>query len=182
MIVGTRAGREQEVSAVTATRVAGVGILVGLLIVLVGVLVRLKPVDPSRPDDAGRVELRMTGYRYEPGVIYLPAETEVTLVLVNEDDIAHDFWMGQGVIELAEGGLAHEVGFFADVDVEITPFHARYERGGDVGARVRPDERVEMRFNVPAEKVGEWSMDCFTGAGCHRRAGLAGTIIVEPVS
>lgn len=121
----------------------------------------------------------MVGFQYQPDVLYLRAGTDVTLVLINEDEVVHDLWIGRAAFE-ESGVLRHREPFFADGDVRVVPASARYERDGTVGARIAPGRTVEMRFRVGPEHVGEWSVDCFTGAGCHGRAGLAATLIVEP--
>jgi uncharacterized cupredoxin-like copper-binding protein len=159
--------------------------IVVAVLTLAALVFALQTDDPGRPGADGELEVVMEGYRFEPDVLTVPAETPLTFVFVNRDDTLHGVQFGRAVA----GERAREVGFETDlfdgVPTEVSPSRARVDHRNPqahLEVAVEPGETVRLRIQLPADRVGEWEMGCFDACGAHYRVGLVGRLIVEPPS
>jgi uncharacterized cupredoxin-like copper-binding protein len=147
------------------------------------VVVATQVDDPGRPDADGLVEVTMDHYRFVPDELFLPAQTPVTLSFTNVGNNVHTVAMGRQVIE--EDG--QQFGFHEDLIGDLSPtLVPQRARVGPLGPdqpfrfNVEPGETVQLSVTIPQDRVGDWTMGCFNACGAHYRAGLAGTVHVEP--
>jgi hypothetical protein len=130
--------------------------------------------------DAGQIEITMGEYRFEPEEVVLPTEQPLELVFVNNDDNAHHVSFGRAPV--TEGSEAcFDEDLFEGLSPVVVP--ARAHVSGQDGTEpfeilVEPQESVEVRVELPADRSGDWEMGCFTARGAHFRAGLVGTVHV----
>lgn len=158
-------------------------LVLAVVVGLVALLIADRGVQPGRPDAEGVVELAMRDYQFAPDELFLPAETPLTIRIVNEDGNVHRVTFGRSVI--VEDGLqfGFEEDLLADLDPVVLPRRAvvggmDYE--GPLEISIDPGEAAEIAVTIPEERVGEWEMGCFNACGAHYRAGLAGRVHVEP--
>ena len=152
---------------------------------LVALLVDAGEAEPGRPDAEGVVDVTMRDYRFEPDELFLPAETPLTIRIVNEDSNVHRVTFGRSVI--VEDGLqfGFEEDLLADLDPVVLPRRAvvgGMDHEGPLEVSIDPGEVAEIAVTIPGERVGEWEMGCFNACGAHYRAGLAGWVHVEPAT
>lgn len=161
-------------------------VLLGLTVLLAAVavilLVQDAPPDEVRPDQDGVLVLTMQDYRFETSEFVLPAGEPVTLRFVNRDDVSHHISFGRGIVEENQRAVGFEEDLLAGLDMRVDPPGAHVEpsppyRGTTVLAR--GGETVSVEVIVPEERRGTWELGCFTGRGCHYRAGLAVEVTVE---
>jgi plastocyanin len=155
--------------------------LAGTVLLLVAVLV-LADLPGGGTPDRSAWEVVLQEYRFEPGELTIPAGQPVTLTFDNRDAVTHDVSMGR----LVEEQHGRAIGFGEDllegIPLEVTPRSAlRSPRPPYQGTTITVPggQRVEVELTVPAQRVGEWQLGCFTGRGCHYRAGLAATLHVR---
>ena len=161
-------------------------VVLGLTVLLAAVAVLLltqdTPPDEVRPDQDGVLVLTMQDYRFETSEFVLPAGEPVTLRFVNRDDVSHHISFGRGIVEENRRAVGFEEDLLAGLDLRVTPPGAQVEvsppyRGTTVLAR--GGETVTIEVVVPEDRRGTWELGCFTGRGCHYRAGLAAEVTVE---
>lgn len=164
----------------TSTRTGAIVALVALAaitLVLVG-----GADDAARPDGDGVLEIELHDYGFEPDTLRLPTGERLTLRFVNQDDPSHHVSLGREVRERDGRAVGFDDDLFAGLDARVTPPAAQTgptaeQPGFEV--LVRGNETVTVEVTLPPERAGTWEIGCFTGRGCHYRAGLAGTVIVE---
>ena len=155
---------------------AGLAIVaaVAVLLVLLG-----GPDTTGRPDADGVLEVTLRDYRFHPAELVLPVEQPVTVQLHNADDASHHVSFGRDV-EVVDGrAVSFGEDLLAGVDVRVEPVGARVDDPTQVEVLVRGNQTVTVSFELPADRAGSWELGCFTGRGCHYRAGLAARLIVE---
>ncbi|MGH2786917.1 MAG: cupredoxin domain-containing protein [Actinomycetota bacterium] len=82
--------------------------------------------DDGGGDSGDAVELVAQDFSFDPTTLDLPAGEEVTVSLVNEDDVEHSFTVDDLDVEAeAEGGESSEVTFTAP-DEGAVEFHCKY--------------------------------------------------------
>jgi hypothetical protein len=159
------------------------GLLALLLLIAIVATVRDAGDTTGRPDEDGVLTVVIEDYRLQPDDLVVTAGEPFTLTIVNRDDASHHLSFGRVIVE-DEGG--REAGFaedlFAGLDPVITPEITRTEpevAGGGTTVLVAGGRTVSIRTTLPADRIGTWEAACFTGGGCHYRAGLAATLTVE---
>jgi plastocyanin len=163
------------------TRIAMTVVLVAL-VAIAAVLITARQADPGRPDADGVLKVVMEDYAFSPSALTVIATEPVTFRFVNRDEVSHHVSFGRGVVEEA----GRDVGFAEDLldglAPQVSPATARVELDPPyVGTvvQVQGGQTVDVTVTIPADRVGEWQAGCFTGLGCHFRAGLAATLVVE---
>jgi plastocyanin len=163
------------------TRIIAAVVLIGL-VVAAAVLLTARRDAPGRPGADGILEVVMEDYAFSPAELTVTAGEPVTFRFVNRDEVSHHVSFGRDVVE--EGG--RDVGFAEDLlaglSPRVSPATAWVELDppyvGDA-ILVQGGQTVDVSVTVPVDRVGEWQAGCFTGRGCHFRAGLAATLVVE---
>lgn len=162
------------------------GLVVVVLIVgLAALLWQDDGLGAGRPDADGVVELVMEDYQFVPDQLHLPAETPLTITVVNRDENVHRVTFGRSVIIEDGEQFGFEQDLFAGLDPVVVPRRAvvgGVDHDGPLEVSVDPGERADISVTIPEEHVGEWEMGCFNACGAHYRAGLAGRVEVEPPS
>lgn len=161
-----------------------VGVLALLVVGAVAAIVLLPGLadDVARPDRDGVVEVVMDEYRFEPATVAVPAGEPVTLRFVNDHEFANHISFGHRVVEENRRAVAFAEDLFEGLAPRVVP----------VGAVVTPEppyqgftvlvqggQTVTIEVVLPEDRVGTWQIGCFTGRGCHYRAGMAAELIVE---
>jgi hypothetical protein len=167
------------------SRLLGLG---GIVLVAVAALIALDAFGSSgtsgaaRPDRDGVLEVVMEDYRFAPTAFAIGSEQPVTFVFDNRDEVSHDVSIGRTVAEHDGRAIGFAEDLLAGIPVQVTPRSASITpeppyQGTTVV--VPGGQRVELELIVPASRAGEWQIGCFTGRGCHYRAGLAAELLVE---
>jgi uncharacterized cupredoxin-like copper-binding protein len=117
-------------------------------------------------DGAGPVEISaVEGFRFNPDAVTVRAGEEVTFVVTNDDEIAHEFVLGPEHVQ-----MAHEEA--AAMDME----HAEMEVEGQLAAfNLDPGESREV--TVTFDEPGEMLFGCHVPG--HYPAGMVGTVTIE---
>ncbi|MFQ5879701.1 MAG: plastocyanin/azurin family copper-binding protein [Dehalococcoidia bacterium] len=131
------------------------------------------------PAAQGPIQIRLGEMYFEPDEIRLQEGQQVTIELINEGAVLHEFMVGREV-EMHNGtadGYEHD--FFEGVDVEYTGEKAELEREEEHGTEVELEAggKGVLTFTVPTGKTGEWEIGCFIPG--HYEAGMKGKLIVE---
>lgn len=137
----------------------------------------------GRVDDEGAVEVSMRDYRFQPDELHVPAEMPVTISVVNRDENVHRVTFGRTIVEEDGEQLGFEEDLMAGLDPVVIPRRSivgGVDHEGPLEVSVDPGETATISVTFPEERVGEWEMGCFNACGAHYRAGLAGTLQVEP--
>ncbi len=138
--------------------------------------------DAARPDGEGVLEIALHDYGFEPDPLRLPTGEPLTLRFVNQDDPSHHVSFGREVREHDGRAVGFDEDLFAGLEPRVTPPAAQTGPSADdpgFEVLVRGHETVTLEVTLPPDRTGSWEIGCFTGRGCHYRAGLAGTVIVE---
>lgn len=103
--------------------------------------------------------ISMTEYAFAPDDITIAAGEEVTLELVNDGTLPHEFMVGQQVA--ADDGAAHgfEDDLFAGIDVTVEPASARVMEDMDDMDDVSPSEHDDMGTEGDMDMGSESEMD-----------------------
>ena len=136
----------------------------------------------AQPDDDGVLEVALHDYGFEPDTLQLPTGEPLTLRFVNQDDPSHHVSFGREVRERDGRAVGFDQDLFAGLEPRVTPSAAQTGPSADdpgFEILVRGNETVTVEVTLPPDRSGSWEIGCFTGRGCHYRAGLAGTVIVE---
>ncbi len=143
------------------------------------------------------IEVTLDEYSFAPEPLRIPAGREVTLVIRNVGEYAHEFMAGRD----AEGNDFKQ-DLFADLHVNIEPVempagdhqdHTAAETASEDAAsgdhthdaehahgtmvENQPGETFLMTFTLPESRRGEWTTGCFLRG--HYERGMHGTLIVE---
>lgn len=163
-------------------RPAAIGaiLVVVLALVLVGIGltrglgVAATPLFPS----SGGTRLAMGEFYFKPGTVTLQAGQQVTIELVNEGAIEHEFMVGRDVHREDNRPEGYKHDFFAGVDIHYTIEGGELERKPGHGTEIelKPGGRAVLTFTVPADRVGEWEIGCFVPG--HYEAGMKGKLVV----
>jgi hypothetical protein len=165
------------------SRALGLG---GIVVVAVAIILTFQVVGgdagTATPDADGVLEVVMDDYAFEPTEFAIPADEPVTLVFDNRDEVTHHVSIGRTVAEVDGRAIGFAEDLLAGIPVRVTPSSASITpeppyQGTTVA--VPGGQRVEIALTVPASQTGEWQIGCFTGRGCHYRAGLAASLLVE---
>lgn len=157
--------------------------LTAVLVIAAGVLLSgPEPPDEARPGPDGVLEITLQDYRFDNPEFVLPAGEPVTLRFVNRDEVSHHLTFGRGLVEENDRAVGFEEDLLAGLDLRVTPPGAEVEpvppyRGTTVLAR--GGETVSVELTLPEDRRGTWELGCFTGRGCHYRAGLAAEVTVR---
>jgi plastocyanin len=156
-------------------------LLVLTALVIGAVLILSRPgEDPTVASEAGQIEIVMEDYGFVPADVTLPVEQPLELTFVNRDDAPHHVSFGRApVIEGVDACFGDDL--FEGLSPVVLPSRALVAGDDDAGTfefLVEPQETVEVRVELPADREGEWEMGCFTARGAHFRAGLSGTVHV----
>jgi hypothetical protein len=158
-------------------------ILTALLLVAAVVLLSRGPApDQVRPGPDGVLELTMEDYRFDTPEMVLPAGEPIMLRFINRDEVSHHISFGREIVEENNRAVGFQEDLLAGVDLRVTPPGAEIDlappyQGTTVQAH--GGETVTLEMTLPEERRGTWELGCFTGRGCHYRAGLAAEVIVE---
>ncbi len=139
--------------------------------------------DATRPDRDGVLNVRMERYKFEPDVWHVVAGEPVTFRFENRDEVTHHVSMGRGIVEAENRAVAFEDDLLEGLEVQVRPATAKVDLGPPYDSRVvevRGGTTVEVSTRFTDEQVGEWHVGCFTGRGCHFRAGLDAVLTIEP--
>lgn len=161
------------------TPVPLIGLLVLALIVgITAVALGRTGTAPGQPDRDGVVTIELIEHRFVPDQLELPTGEALTLVLHNRGDAAHHVSLGREVVatEGPDAGFGEDL--LAGVTLRVDPSRARLTGTPVTTIDVQPGETVTVTFTLPPERAGTWELGCFTGRGCHHRAGMHGTIEV----
>ena len=158
------------------------GVTALLAAVAVILLTQDAPPDEVRPDQDGVLVLTMQDYRFDTSEFVLLAGEPMTLRFVNRDEVSHHISFGRGIVEENQRAVGFEEDLLAGLDLRVDPPGAHVKlsppyRGTTVLAR--GGETVTIEVVVPEDRRGIWEMGCFTGQGCHYRAGLAAEVTVQ---
>ncbi len=139
--------------------------------------------DPTRPDADGVLTITMENYAFSPDEWRVRAGEMVTFRFINNDEVTHHVSMGRGLIEADGRAVAFETDVLDGLEVQVAPASAQVElappyQGFTV--EVRGGATVDMATTFSDDTVGDWHIGCFTGRGCHMRAGLDGILTIEP--
>lgn len=159
---------------------AWVAVVVGVLAVVAVVLLLPRGADSTGEPDT-RVEIVMQDYEFETGEWTVPAGREVSLVLINNDEVSHPLTFG-GELIVEDGRPADYTNeLFAGLSPRVSPEAALVEPSEDhegFTVRVQGGDTVTVGVEFPEDRVGTWGVGCFIGQGCHFNAGLEGTLHV----
>ncbi len=149
------------------------------LILLSGFALALSACAAPAASTNSTITVELGDFYFKPTRLELPAGQTVTLQLVNQGKVEHEFMVGQEV-EQHEGkpeGFEHD--FFADVKVTYTVEKGKVEQEEEHGFEVElePGGKATLTFTVPADRKGEWEIGCFVPG--HYEAGMKGTLIVR---
>jgi hypothetical protein len=128
------------------------------------------------------VEVTMRDYRFDTPELVLPTGEPVALRFVNDDEVSHHLTFGRQLVEEDQRAVGFEDDLLEGLDVRVTPSGAEVDappptRGTTVLAR--GGETVTIEMTLPEDRRGTWEVGCFTGRGCHYRAGLGLELVVE---
>jgi plastocyanin len=157
-------------------------VLVGLAGALLLVLLADGADTIGRPDVDGILEVELEEYRFVPADLQVPADTPVTLVFTNRDEVTHDVSFGRGVVEEGQRAVGFEEDLLATAVVSVTPRSALTVAQApyrSLSVAVQGGQTVTVQAEFTAAQRGEWQVGCFTGRGCHLQAGLLGTLTIE---
>ncbi len=153
------------------------------------------------------IEVTLDEYSFSPEPLRIPAGREVTLVIRNVGEFAHEFMAGRD-----PEGNDFKQDLFADLHVNIEKVdtteagHAEHNEDAGHDADAGHDEHADesavaqehthaeehahgtmveaqvgetfhMTFTLPEDRRGEWATGCFLEG--HYDAGMHGTLIVE---
>lgn len=149
--------------------------------------------------------IEMSEFAYSPDTIELKVGQEVTLHLVNNGALSHEFMAGKDPIKNADGQFVqYDHDFFHHSEPKVTrdgqPYDHDEGMSGDhemdmgsddhsmsddhgfmVGlAGNQPGSITTITFTVTDDMLGEWEMGCFLDGGSHYISGMNGKIIVTP--
>jgi len=154
--------------------------------------------------DGETVTVTMTDFEFAPSELHLAVGTTVTIELVNDGELDHEFMAGRAIH--MEDGVPHgfESDFFETVGgLTVTPPDAQemeMDEMEDMGSDTtmgdtdgdemhmddmqvmvvrEPTQTATITFTVTEESLGEWTIGCFEDNGNHWEAGMEGKIIVE---
>lgn len=148
----------------------------------------------------GTVEISLTEFGYTPSSLSFVAGSTVTITLINDGFVPHEFMLGQTP---AEGGgydhdllamalaAAHGSGFttagvtlgaddhdtHAMTDDEMASMGGGGHAHSGAAVSVEPGGRVELEFHIPADASGDWEFGCFLDR--HYEAGMHGTATIS---
>ena len=119
---------------------------------------------------------------FEPDHLSLPTGRALELTFVNHSDVQHVFAFGRQPTE--EGGRVTGEGedLFAGIDLAVEPSGVRLspsEAHPFTEFRLDVGQTMTMRFELPADRAGEWELGCFTAAGCYYETGFRADVTVE---
>jgi len=146
----------------------------------------------------------MTDYSFQPARITARAGQTVTIMLVNASaqKKLHEFMVGRTVVKDHSGRPAgYERDFFEGVAIKVSNASGvwRMEEGkakvtgapkpkmetggmtmGHEGFMIELEAggTATLTFTVPATRVGEWEIGCFSEAGDHYVKGMRGKFVV----
>lgn len=163
------------------SRVLAASVLV--LAAVVTTVLLLMNRDPGQPDRNGLLTIAMTEYAFEPSAWTVPAETPITLRFVNNDDVTHQISMGRDVTEADNRAVAFSTDLLEGLDLAVEPATAltiAEQPYAGTAIEVHGGRTVDVEVSFPADRVGEWHVGCFTGLGCHFRAGLDAVLTIVP--
>lgn len=138
--------------------------------------------------------IEMTEFAYSPDTIEVQVGQEVTIHLVNNGALSHEFMVGRDTMmmdgmpsgyehNMFEGHEPQIAGSEDDHDEMSSDGHDSDMEDMDHGFMVmleRGEGDKTLTFTVTEDMVGEWEIGCFTDGGSHYQQGMAGTLIVNP--
>ncbi len=148
-------------------------LLLALAVLAIVLLARQGGASTSVVD--GVVEVTMEDYAFDATSLTVPVEEPVTFRLVNRDEVSHHLSFGRGLVEEGPRVLAFEDDLFAGLDPRVRPTNAVVDLAppqDTFTVLVQGGSTVEVDVMFPADRAGAWQIGCFTGRGCHYRAGL----------
>jgi hypothetical protein len=168
-----------EGSAVTLQRT---GLLVGTaiaVILAVALIAQGNPTAIGHPNRAGELEVVVAMRSFEPNHLYLPVEKPLTLTFVNQSDVTHWFSLGREVDDSTGRTTGFVEDLLADLKVRVVPARAVATDAGHHVFSVETGQSITVAFELPADRVGEWELGCFTAAGCYYEYGFLAPVTVE---
>jgi uncharacterized cupredoxin-like copper-binding protein len=160
------------------TLLIGAGVI--LVLAGIGLALVLRPAlaVPVATSPGGTVRITMGEFYFRPDTVTLKAGQEVTIELVNQGSVEHEFMVGRDVHreDSRPEGYMHD--FFQGLNVRYTLDKAEFEQKPEhgTGVEVEPGGRATLTFTVPSDRVGEWEMGCFVPG--HYEAGMKGRLVV----
>jgi uncharacterized cupredoxin-like copper-binding protein len=152
-----------------------------LVVVLAAGAVLLSACTTAEQDEQPATEaiaITMTEFAFDPDPLLFPAGREITLTLVNDGDVPHEFMAGREPMP-DNGGYLQDL--FDGVHPTVTPPDAAEADPHDAHAGfmvlVQPGEDVEVVFTLPGNRAGEWEIGCFEPS--HYEAGMHTTLTVS---
>lgn len=159
---------------------------------------------PATPEPV-EFTVELSEFAFSPDTIEVQVGQEVTINLVNNGALEHEFMIGHDAMEMDGVVSMYTEDFFAvagvdapeiiggadmedmdhddDEDMEDMEHDDEDEHGGtDHGfmVSVKTGETASFTFIVTEEMVGEWELGCFLDSGSHYTAGMVGALIVNP--
>jgi uncharacterized cupredoxin-like copper-binding protein len=141
----------------------------------------------SSQDASNTVQIKVGDFYFKPGTVQLKAGQEVTIELVNEGKLEHEFMVGrdvmteQGKHEMhGEMSKRFEKNFFDGIELVAQNNNgAEFMSVPGHGAMValKPQGKATLTFKVPTDRKGEWIMACFMLG--HYEAMMKGKVIVK---
>lgn len=163
------------------TRLLVMGAVAILVLAGIGLALVLRPVAavPIIPSAAGAsVRITMGEFYFRPDTVTLKAGQEVTIELVNEGAVEHEFMVGREVHFEDGRPEGYKDDFFRGIDVRYVLDKAKFEREPEHGTEVEvePGGKAVLTFAVPQDRVGQWEFGCFVSG--HYEAGMKGRLVV----
>lgn len=132
----------------------------------------------EEPAGEGAIRIVMGEMFFRPDRVSVAEGQQVTIELVNEGVVEHEFMVGREVREEEGRPEGYVQDFFEGVDTEFSGEAAELERG-EHGTEVYAEAGGSgvLTFTVPNGSAGEWEIGCFVPG--HYEAGMRGTFVVE---
>ncbi|HET8568623.1 MAG TPA: plastocyanin/azurin family copper-binding protein [Candidatus Limnocylindria bacterium] len=119
------------------------------------------------------VELRLNDFSYAPKDLALRAGETVTLKLVNDGKVEHEFMAGTSATP--SKGFAKDLLHDVDIRTKGADKHGKDGHTGK-GVRVAAGKTAAMTFTVPAS-LGSYEFACFIAG--HYEAGMKGVLKID---
>jgi len=146
---------------------------------LIGIALALGACAAPTTSRATVITVELGEFYFKPSRLELPAGQTVTLQLINNGKVEHEFMVGREVKEHEGEMHGFHQDFFAGIEVTYTVEKGEVEREEEHGFEVElePGGKAILTFTVPSDRTGEWEMACFVPG--HYEAGMKGTLLVR---
>jgi len=132
--------------------------------------------------------IHMKEYSFDPMNLEAKVGQEVTIELINDGTLAHEFLIGKDVnmVDSRPSDFTTDMFKAAGVEPTITgsaeepPVEGETPYNGYEVHLEKTGDKATISFPVTKEMVGEWEIGCFEQEGVHYTAGMKGTFTVTP--